>query len=117
MEYSFINDISDSVYKLIKYGVIVGLSLSFLVLLIGSFLVHDTYYIKKHPKFFVSETIIMGILTAAPIIYISYLRGGEKTETIYQFSVLFLKIALLHIGFQLSGIYSVLFPKSSDMNN
>jgi hypothetical protein len=116
MEYSFIHDISDSVYKVIKYGVILGISLSFIVLFIGSILVHDTYYITKHPKFFISETVIMGILTAAPVIYINYLRGGEKTDTIHQFVVLFLKIAVLHIGFQLSGVYSVIFPKSSDMN-
>jgi len=106
-------NIHDTVYKVIKYGVISGLAISFMVLLVGSFLIRDTYYITKNPKFFISETLIMGILTGLPVIYISYLRGGARTETLQEFTLLFLKIALIHIGFQLSGVYSVLFPKSS----
>lgn len=108
-------DISQLVYKVIKYGILSGLGVSFLVLIIGSILVHDTYYMKQNPKFFISETLIMGFLTALPIVYISYLRGGTKTQTIQEFILLFLKIAMIHLGFQLSGVYSVLFPESSNM--
>lgn len=116
MDYALINTVSESVYKVIKYGLISGLALSFLVLLVGSFLVHDTYYITKNPKFFISETLIMGILTGLPVLYISYLRGGTKKESLQHFTLLFLKIAVIHIGFQLSGVYSVLFPESSNMH-
>ena len=116
MDYALINTVSDSVYKVIKYGLISGLAISFLVLLVGSVLVHDTYYITKNPKFFISETLIMGILTGLPILYMNYLRGGSRTESLQQFGLFFLKIALIHVGFQLSGVYSVLFPKSSNMD-
>ena len=60
-------DIPTTVYNTIKYGIILGLSVSILVLIAGSILVHDTDYIVKHPKFFISETLIMGILTSIPI--------------------------------------------------
>lgn len=108
-----LSNISDSVYHFIKYAVILGLSLSFIVLTATSILVRDTGYIKNHPKFFLSETLIMGLLTSIPILYISYLRGGNKKETIQEFAMLFFKIVFLHVTFQLSGIYSVLFPESA----
>ena len=110
-----ITDISDSVYKVIKYGIIVGIALSFAVLFAGSILVHDTYYITKNPKFFIAESLVMGILTGLPILLINYLRGGSKSQSIQEFTLFFFKIVLLHIGFQLSGVYSVLFPKSSNL--
>ena len=105
--------ISHTVYSVIKYSVITGISLSFLVLTISSMIVHDMYWIKKNPKVFLSETMIMGILTAFPVIYISYVRGGTITKTVQDFILLFLKIVFIHVGFQLSGVYSVLFPKSA----
>jgi hypothetical protein len=107
--------VSDSVYHFIKYAVILGISLSFIILTATSVLVHDTGYIIKHPKFFLSETLIMGLLTCIPILYISFLRNGNKKETAQEFAILFFKIIFLHITFQLSGIYSVLFPESATM--
>jgi uncharacterized membrane protein YozB (DUF420 family) len=107
--------ISELVYKIIKYAVIIGISLSFIVLTATSILVRDTGYIIKHPKFFISETLIMGLLTSIPVLYISFLRSGNKKETAQEFGLLFFKIIFLHITFQLSGIYSVLFPESTRM--
>ena len=104
-------DIPKTVYNVIKYGIIIGLFISLLILIVGSVLVHDTYYIIKHPKFFISETLIMGILTSIPIFYISYMRGTPAAKSMIEFSVFFVKIAIIHIGFQLSGVYSVLFPE------
>jgi len=103
------DDISTAVYKVIKYGTIFGIFISFIILIVGSVLVHDTAYIKKNPKFFISETLIMGVLTTIPIIYLVYLRGGHKPNTIKSIVLFFMKIALIHIGFQLSGVYTVLF--------
>lgn len=108
-----VSNISDSVYHFIKYAVILGISLSFIVLTATSVLVHDTAYITKHPKFFLSETLMMGFLTSIPVLYISFLRDGNKKETAQEFAMLFFKIIFLHITFQLSGIYSVLFPESA----
>jgi len=108
-----IEDISSGVYKFIKYSMLVGIAFGFTTLFIASILVHDTAYIQKHPKFFMAETLFMGVLTTIPVILISYLRGADKKETINGSGLIFLKIVLLHIGFQLSGVYSVIFPKSA----
>ena len=52
---------------------------------------------------------MMGILTTVPIVYITYLRGGKKETTLSGTLFFFMKIVLIHIGFQLSGVYTVLF--------
>ena len=108
-----ITTLHDTVYNVIKYGILVGAALGFTLLIITSILVHDTSYITKNPKFFASETIVMGLLSSLPIVYISWLRGGSKVQTIEEFGLVFAKIALLHITFQLSGVYSIIFPKSA----
>jgi hypothetical protein len=107
------DSLSESVYLFIKYSMLIGITFGFTVLLVCSILVHDTNYITKNPKFFVSETLLMAILTTIPVAYLSYLRGGNKNEIINGSGLIFLKIILLHIGFQLTGIYSILFPNSA----
>jgi hypothetical protein len=73
-----VNNISESVYRFIKYSVILGISLSFIILIATSVLVNDSGYITKHPRYFLSETLMMGILTSIPVLYISFLRNGNK---------------------------------------
>jgi hypothetical protein len=107
-----IEDVSTGVYKFIKYSMLVGIAFGFTTLFISSILVHDTAYIQKNPKFFLAETLFMGVLTTIPVMLICYLRGVDKKGIIIDSGLIFLKIVLLHIGFQLSGVYSVIFPKS-----
>jgi hypothetical protein len=109
------DDIAHTVYRVIKYGVIIGSIVGFSILLIGSLLVYDIGYIQKNPKFFISETLVMGILTALPVIFICYLRGVPHVDTMKDFMIIFLKIVILHVGFQLSGVYSALFPMSASI--
>lgn len=109
------DDIAHTVYRVIKYGIIIGLVVGFSILLVGSLLVRDIGYIQKNPKFFISETLVMGILTALPVIFICYLRGVPHVDTLHDFTLIFLKIVLLHLGFQLSGVYSALFPMSASI--
>lgn len=108
-------DITTSVYHIIKYGFIFGLTLSLVVLIGGSILVHDTYYITKNPKFFITEALMMGLLTSIPIAYMSYMRGSPLSKSLFDSSLFFFKIVLIHVGFQLSGVYTVLFPKTSNL--
>lgn len=108
-----ITTVSDYSYKIMKNFIILGSVLGFSILFIFSVLVHDTNYITHHPKFFTSETLIMAILTTLPIVYLSILRGANRHETLKGSVLIFLKIVLLHIGFQMSGIYSIIFPNSS----
>ena len=107
------SSISADVYAFIKYSLLLGIAFGFAVLLVSSALVHDTAYITRNPKFFASETLIMGTLTTIPVIYLSYLRGGDKKEIINGGGLIFLKIIIIHLGFQLSGVYSILFPNSA----
>jgi hypothetical protein len=107
-----ITTVSDYSYKIVKNFTIIGIVIGFSILLVFSVLVHDVHYMKNHPRFFISETLIMAILTTLPIVYLSLLRGANKNETIKGSALIFLKIVLLHIGFQMSGIYSVVFPNS-----
>jgi len=108
-----IEDVSTGVYKFIKYSMLVGIAFGFTTLFIASILVHDTAYIQKNPKWFLGETLFMGVLTTLPVMLICYLRGLDKKGIIIDSGLIFLKIVLLHIGFQLSGVYSVIFPKSA----
>ncbi len=104
--------LTDTVYKVIKYGLIFVLSIGFLILAACSVLVHDTYWINKNPKIFASETLLMGLLSALPILYLSYVRDYPVVDSLPEFFFFFVKVALIHIGFQLSGVYSILFPRS-----
>lgn len=105
----------ETVYSLIKYGVLLGIAIGFGILLVGSILVRDTYYITKSPRLFATETLLMGILTSIPILFICYTRGAGTLTTALDTGLFFLKIVAIHIGFQLSGVYSVLFPESSNL--
>ncbi len=89
---------------------IIGLVISFIVLFVCSLIVADTKYIETHPFRFFFETFFMGVMTAIPIAYVSYMRGATSYSKIFNDSVFFfLKIVLIHLGFQLSGVYTVIF--------
>ena len=110
-------DLPATVYAYIKYSILLGLTYGAILLLIGSVLVNDSSYIVNHPKFFLSETLVMGLLSSVPILYISYLRQGPLVTTAVEFLIFFFKIAMIHVGLQLSGVYSVLFPKSAELGS
>ena len=107
-------NLTEAVYTFLKYAILAGIVVGFGCLAVCSALVFDTAYIQKNPKTFLSETLIMGVLTAIPIGYLTYVRGTTSVKRIFSdSSLIFLKIVLLHVGFQLSGVYSVLFPASA----
>ena len=98
------------VYEYLKFAIIFGFIMGFASLIVCSVLVFDTTYIEKNPKNFLVETLLMGTLTAIPIGYLSYMRGTTSYKLIFRDCALFFtKIVLLHIGFQLSGVYTVVF--------
>jgi hypothetical protein len=102
------------VYTVMKYLILAGIVIGFGTLAVTSALIFDTHYITKNPKFFTTETLLFGTLTAIPIAYLSYMRGATNYKKIvYDSMLFFIKVVFLHIGFQLSGIYSVLFPTSA----
>jgi hypothetical protein len=104
------NVISTHVYNLIKYLIIAGLAIGFFVLIGTSMLIMDTKYIELNPTYFLQELLIIGGLTALPVIYLGWMRRGQHINDFYGFLILFVKIALIHLCFQLSGVYTILFP-------
>jgi TRAP-type mannitol/chloroaromatic compound transport system substrate-binding protein len=103
------------VFTALKYFILFGVIAGFAALGIASVIMFDTYYIEKNPKFFLTETLLFGIMTAIPIAYLSYMRGSTSYKKIFQDAMIFfVKIVLMHLGFQLSGIYSVFFPASAN---
>jgi hypothetical protein len=99
--------------QVIEYGITFGLVTSTIFLIVCSLIVQDTAYIRRDPKFFVAETLTMGVLSSLPIILIAHLRGHDIAESATSAVTLCLHVAFVHVGFQLSGIYSELFPKSA----
>jgi hypothetical protein len=97
------------VYNFLKFSIIVGLIVCFAVLAVCSFTVYDTAYIKQHPYNFLAETFLMGFLTAVPIGYLCYMRGATFIVSLEDSLLFFVKIVLLHLGFQLSGFYRIMF--------
>jgi hypothetical protein len=103
--------VSQKAYKTIKYFTLIIVAIGFFLITVTSVIVHDTAYITTRPRLFVSELLIMGLLTSLPVAYISWARGGSRSDTLQGFFLIFMKIILIHIGFQLSGVYTALFSK------
>jgi len=101
--------LSTNVYHIVKNAILVGAVFGFLLLTVTSLLVRDVAFIEANPMFFLNETIVVALLSSVPIIYIAWIRRGINAHDYGKFFILFIKIALVHIGFQISGIYSILF--------
>ena len=100
--------IAKGAYKVIKYGLLAGVAVGFFILAITSLLVRDTAYIQSHPWYFLSELVVVGGLSALPVMYVGYMRRGRNIHDFYGFLALFAKIAAVHLGFELSGVYKIL---------
>jgi len=105
------DEVSKTAYQIIKYGTIGAIALGFMVLILFSFLVRDTAFITQYPMRFLSELFVISFLTSLPVLYIGWMRRGRNLNDFYGFLVLFLKIALMHVGFQLSGVYTIILPR------
>jgi hypothetical protein len=98
-------------YRIIKYGLLAGAAVGFLILAVTSLLVRDIAYPMQNPRYFLAETAVVAFFNAVPLLYIGYMRRGRNLNDFIGFLVLFVKIALIHIGFQLSGVYTILLPR------
>ena len=107
----------DTFYKIIKWGLIIGIVGGLFLLIIGSIIIRDLAFIKKCPTKFIFETFLFGFLTAIPIIYIGKTRNADTAQSIEEFFILFFKVVSLHTTLQLSGIYSQIYCKSRSDHN
>lgn len=94
---------------IIKGGIISGVVLGIAILVIGSFVVHDVDYIKEKPGTFMSEGLMLAFFAAIPLLLIGHNRHAETKENTLHAFIMFAKIGIVHLGFQLSGVYSIVY--------
>lgn len=100
---------SDQSYDLVKYSLLTIIGGSVVVLIVLSALVRDVAFIKRFPKWFAAELVIMGILGAVPLLFVCYSRGSVVSSSLIEFAILVLKFSILHVGLQISGVYTHMF--------
>jgi hypothetical protein len=102
----------DTFYDILKWALIIGVSIAIAILVIGSLVIRDFDFIKKCPTKFFTETLLFGLFIGIPIIFIGKMRQAETKQTVLEFFMVFLKVVALHITLQMSGVYSQLYCKS-----
>lgn len=89
------------------------------VVIILVFVNFDTDFIQKAPKdglpgtFFIYETLLFGLCGAIGFSFIQYSR--QHVFDIKSFGIFFIVFALLNILLQLSGIWTIVLPKESEV--
>ena len=101
------------VYDLSTYSLLVFLVCAFVTLSVASIIVRDVTFPKKHPIKFTIETLLMAFVATIPFMFIVWSRTGSLgVSDLTDFIVLIIKFTGLHILFQFSGIYTLLFKTS-----
>ena len=77
-----------------------------------SFLIRDTEFPTEHPFLFTSEVFVAGLVPAAVLLYMTYVRGKAFTpNTAIDFTLLTTKFALAQVLLQFSGVYGSVFNR------
>lgn len=79
-------------------------------MIVFGILVRYTEFIKKNTGRFVTETLLVSIISAIPLYIAAYNRDTRVKIVTIQFVLLASKIALFWLLMELSGVNSVLFP-------
>jgi hypothetical protein len=109
---SVIPYISNPFFPVIKWGFVILVLLAAFIIVIGSLVIRDVEYIKEEPGVFTSEALMLGFFASIPLFLIGRNRQTESKGKFIEFLLLFAKVAVLHIGIQISGVYSVLYPNA-----
>jgi len=93
------------------YAVILCITVFGIMLMVWfSVVVRDLKFPREHPIRFTIETLASGVIPSVFIFLLYYLRDKPITRYTFQgFVLLSLKIMLVHILFQFSGVYSSFF--------
>jgi hypothetical protein len=105
------------IFDLIYWGTLIVIIGSILVLSITAFIVRDVKHIKEHPIQFLVETGIIGFLMGAIILVMGYLRNIPWEQQKILFFTLAMKIIILHVLFELSGVYTVGFASPATIKS
>lgn len=95
--------------KLLTYGLYVLLGIVALALLVASAIMRFTKFIAQHPLSFVTELIFMSIVTALPMLVFIFTRRIKVKLGLEYFLFFALKLAIIHVGCELSGFYDYAF--------
>jgi len=104
---------NETIYGFIYWGTIAVVVGSIIVLSITAFIVRDLKFIQENFWVFFVETLIIGFLMGAIILVMGYLRDLPYETQKVVFVTLAIKIMILHVLFQISGVYSVGFKTTS----
>lgn len=100
---------SAKIYKVFEYALFTGIILAYGLLIYMAFTTQYTGYIKTHPLRFIGEFLAFSLLPALPLIlFVTTRNVSTKAATIW-FATLWFKFALLHVLFELSGVYHYYF--------
>ena len=80
-------------------------------LLIASVYARDYKFIVLHPMYFLIELVLIGVIPALCILFFIKSRNLSVHEAFLWTLVLAIKFSILHVLLQLSGIYSLYFPR------
>ena len=80
-------------------------------LLVASLYVRDYKYIALHPLYFFIELFLIGVIPAFLILIFIKTRNLAVHEAFWWALILMIKFSLLHALLQLSGIYTLYFPR------
>ncbi len=98
-----------AVFLLLTLGLFLLLILISAFLLFLAVMVPDTAMIRNRPFQFVFEWIVLSVGVALPFYVFVYTRGMDWATATAWFIGLSVKLAVLHVLFDLSGYYSYLF--------
>jgi hypothetical protein len=96
-------------FKAFEYALFFGLIIGFLWLAYMAWNIRYTDYIRQHPFRFLIELSAFSILPSFPLWLFMITRGLPKRTMWIWFITLWFKFALLHIFFEISGVYQYYF--------
>jgi hypothetical protein len=74
---------SDQSWLLTKYAMIVVIGAAIISLIVLSELVRDTDYIRRYPKYFATEVLIVAVGGALPLLFVAYCRGSRVSSLLW----------------------------------
>lgn len=98
-----------SLFKSFEYALLFGIILAFVFLGFMAFRVRHFEYIQNHPLRFFAEFTAFSVFPAFPLWLFMITRGIPSKTMWAWFGALWFKFALLHVLFEVSGVYQYYF--------
>lgn len=103
---------SPRLFKAFEFALFTGMVIAYAFLIYMAVRIRHVDYIKNHPFRFIAEFLCFSLLPALPLILFIMTRDvTPKVATIW-FITLWFKFALLHVLFEISGVYHYYFDRS-----